>query len=136
MGIELGPSGHDAPVERIELPYEDAVLEAAVLDPEASRAMHAEDPVLWARSAIGVDNERGASYVTDRKLAEAHSEGGFAEWDPRVAAAVADYLRDKGFIGLRRMAQEVGEDAITQDQRREAVANWAAMFVEKETQRS
>ncbi|HEX7632966.1 MAG TPA: hypothetical protein VF401_01420 [Candidatus Saccharimonadales bacterium] len=132
MGIEYGPSGHDISVERMELPYEDAVLEAAVLDPETSRAMHAEDPVLWVRSAIGVDTGRGASYVTNRELAEAHSEGGFAEWDPRAAAAVADYLHNKGFIGLRRAAQEVGEDAISQDQRREAVAGWVAMLVSKE----
>lgn len=100
MGIESGPGGYEEPVERIALPYEDEVLEAAVLDQEGSRSLYEASPVLWIRAAIGVDTERGASYITDRELAERHSEGGFAEWDPKVAHTVAQYLHDKGFIGL------------------------------------
>jgi hypothetical protein len=101
MGIESGPSEYEAPVERIELPYSDETLEAAVHDPEVSRRLYEHDPVLWLRGAIGVDTERGASFVTDRELAERHSEGGFAEWDPKVAQTVRDYLTDRGFLGLR-----------------------------------
>lgn len=101
MGIESGPSAYESPVERVELPYSDETLDAAVRDPEASRLLYGHDPVLWLRGAIGVDTERGASFVTDRELAERHSEGGFAEWDPRVAQTVRDYLTDLGFLGLR-----------------------------------
>jgi hypothetical protein len=104
MGIESGPSGYEEPVDRIELPYSDESLQAAVLDTEMSRILYDREPVLWLRSTIGVDTERGASLITDRELAERHSEGGFAEWDPKVAQSVRDYLTSRGFLGLRGSA--------------------------------
>ena len=101
MSIESGPSGYEATAERIELPYSDETLDFAVRDPEASRGLYEHDPVLWLRGAIGVETERGASFVTDRELAECHSKGGFAEWDPKVAQTVRDYLTARGYLGLR-----------------------------------
>jgi hypothetical protein len=101
MGIESGLSGYEAEVERIELPYSDESLEEAVRDPEVRQLLYEHDHVLWLRAVIGVDTERGASLITDRELAERHSEGGFAEWDPKAAQTVRDYLTDRGFLGLR-----------------------------------
>lgn len=103
MGFESAPSfgDYEEPAPRVELPFDDETLQAAVTNTEGSRALYNHNPVLWVRSAIGVDTERGASFVTDRELAERYSDGGFAEWDPNVAQSVRNYLHDKGFIGLR-----------------------------------
>jgi len=101
MGTESGPSSWEELVERVELPVSDEVLRYAVVDPEASAVLFAKDPVLWLRSTIGFDTERGASCVTDVELARRHSEGGFYEWAPKVAQAVRAYLVSRGFVGLR-----------------------------------
>ena len=104
MKIEFGTDGYSEPAKSDEMDkllIDDGVLHNAVLDPEVSLALLLHDPVLWLRSTIGVETGRGASSITDSELAELHSAGGFAEWDPKVAQAVRDYLRKKGYIGLR-----------------------------------
>ncbi len=59
------------------------------------------NPELWVRAAIGAESNRGASEISDIELANRYNEGGFAEWDPRVAQAVLDYLKSVGYIDLR-----------------------------------
>jgi hypothetical protein len=95
--IYSGPAITD---ELDKLLADDGVLLDAVLDPDVSLALLLRNPVLWARCAIGADIGRGASSISDRELAVRYSGGGFAEWDPRVAQAVRDYLHEIGYIGL------------------------------------
>ncbi len=101
MNSEFGAYEFSEPIEANELLTDDGVLHNAVLDPELSRALLLHDPVLWLRAAIGAETGRGASSITDRELATLHANGGFAEWDPKVAQAARDYLHEKGYIGLR-----------------------------------
>ncbi|MBI4033398.1 hypothetical protein HY379_00160 [Candidatus Saccharibacteria bacterium] len=106
MSIESGPSGFESQEPRVELPVDDKTLEATVLDPEQSRHLYEHDPVLWIRAAVGVDTGRAASAITNIELAERHSAGGFAEWDPHISYAVAQYLRQHGFVGLYGLREE------------------------------
>lgn len=106
MGIESGSSDFEPQEARVELPVDDETLERVVLKPEQSRVLYEHDPVLWIRAAIGADTGRGASAITNRELAERHSEGGFAEWDPHISHAVAQYLRRHGFLGLYGLREE------------------------------
>ena len=68
---------------------------------EATNDLFWSDPVLWIRAAIGVETDRTVSEIDDHELANRYNDGGFAEWDPRVAQAVRGYLRSIGFIDLR-----------------------------------
>lgn len=60
-----------------------------------------ENPTLWVRAAIGVETGRDTSDVSDYELAGRYNDGGFAEWDPRVADAVRAYLKSVGLVDLR-----------------------------------
>ena len=68
---------------------------------EATDALYWSNPELWVRAAIGAETDRSASEISDYELADRYNDGGFAEWDPRVAQAVRDYLKSVGFIDLR-----------------------------------
>jgi len=68
---------------------------------EATDDLFWGNPELWVRAAIGAETGRTASEISDHELADRYNDGGFAEWDPRVAQAVRDYLRSVGFINLR-----------------------------------
>ena len=100
MQFETYTNRKEESAERVELPYDDQTLKAAVQDHEGSRLILEHSPVLWMRAAIGAETNRGASYITDRELADRHMEGGFAEWDPQVAQSVSQYLQDQGFYGI------------------------------------
>ncbi len=100
MGIESASGGRIEEVERVVLPYDDETLAKAITSPEIEKRLLEQEPVLWLRAVIAAATGRGASEVTNYELAQRHSAGGFAEWDPHVAQAVARYLTDCGFIGL------------------------------------
>lgn len=55
----------------------------------------------WVRAAIGTETGRDGSEVSDYELLNRYNEGGFAEWDPRVAQAVRDYFQSIGVFDLR-----------------------------------
>lgn len=71
---------------------------------KATDALYWSNPELWVRVAIGVETNRTASEISDHELADRYNDGGFVEWDPRVARAVRDYLRSVGFIDLRYLS--------------------------------
>jgi hypothetical protein len=100
MGTESGLRGDEEEAERIVLAYEDEVIHDSVIDQEGSLALFEHDPVLWLRGAIGLETQRGASFVTDGELAARLSEGNFLEWDPRIAVAVKTHLQNKGYVDL------------------------------------
>lgn len=58
-------------------------------------------PEKWIRAAIGVETGRDGSEVDDQELLAQYNNGGFAEWDPRVAKAVRDYFQSIGIFDLR-----------------------------------
>jgi hypothetical protein len=68
---------------------------------EATDELYWSNPKLWVQTAIGVETNRIASEVSDHELADRYNDGGFAEWDPRIAQAVRDHLTSIGFIDLR-----------------------------------
>ena len=68
---------------------------------EATDELYWRSPEKWVRAAIGIETGRDGSEVTDHELFERYNDGGFAEWDPRVAQAVRDYFQSIGVFDLR-----------------------------------
>jgi hypothetical protein len=88
---------HFDDMPRIELPFSDEALSHMVCDASDSRALHASDPITWLRGAIGVDQGRGASEITDDVLHIGYQNGGRFEWDPSLSKIVAKHLRTRGY---------------------------------------
>lgn len=84
-------------VPRIELPFSDGVLSVMVCDESDSRALFAADPITWLRGAMGVDQGRDASEITDDVLHASYHNGGRFEWDSVLSKKVAQHLRTRGY---------------------------------------
>lgn len=97
MGIESGPGGYQEQVERIELPYSDETIARCFGDEALEAQLREADPVTWLRGSMTVGTERSPAEVTDKELLRRYVGGGKFEWDPTVAQAVAQYLKDRGF---------------------------------------
>jgi hypothetical protein len=90
MSIEDGNS---------ERPFMDEVIEGAVSQHgEGERRLYEASPVGWLRGAVALDTGRGASEISDAELAERYTNGGFMEWDPRVAKVTRLMLKQRGLI--------------------------------------
>ena len=94
------PINFETHKNRLDLPYDDKVLDAAVRDPEGSRLLQVHDPVLLIRAAIGAVTERGASSVSDSEIYDRFMEGEFNDLDPQITKSLSVYMHDQGFFGI------------------------------------